>query len=78
MKLPGQAWLEFKIINTLYQATFKPREFGENYTGTLYYLSWIHFFMLNKLIKLVFDNKHPLTHYPLKNVCTTFYQCFIF
>jgi hypothetical protein len=40
MKLPGQAWLEFKIINnTLYQAaTFKPRGVWGNYTGTLYCL----------------------------------------
>jgi hypothetical protein len=34
MKLPGQAWLEFKIINnTLYQAaTFKPRGLGSWYS----------------------------------------------
>jgi uncharacterized protein YbjT (DUF2867 family) len=55
MKLPGQAWLEFKIINnTLYQAaTFKPRGIW----GKLYWYSVLPFHgfifngMLNKLIK---------------------------
>ena len=55
MKLPGEAWLEFKIINnTLYQsATFKPKGIW----GKLYwYAVWpFHGFifqgMLNKLIK---------------------------
>jgi hypothetical protein len=53
MKLPGQAWLEFKIINTLYQAaTFKPRGIW----GKLYWYSVLPFHgfifngMLNKLI----------------------------
>jgi hypothetical protein len=46
MKLPGQAWLEFKIINnTLYQAAFKPRGIWENYTGTLYCLFMDSFLM---------------------------------
>lgn len=55
MKLPGQAWLEFKIINnTLYQAaTFKPKGIW----GKLYWYSVLPFHgfifngMLNKLIK---------------------------
>lgn len=55
MKLPGQAWLEFKIINnTLYQAaTFKPNGIW----GKLYWYSVLPFHgyifngMLNKLIK---------------------------
>ncbi|MBC7845949.1 MAG: SDR family oxidoreductase [Flavobacterium sp.] len=55
MKLPGEAWLEFKIINnTLYQsATFRPK----GVWGKLYWYSvWpFHGFifqgMLNKLIK---------------------------
>lgn len=55
MKLPGEAWLEFKIIhNTLYQAaTFKPNGF----LGKLYWYSVLPFHgfifngMLNKLIK---------------------------
>ena len=55
MKLPGEAWLEFKIINnTLYQsATFKPNGFW----GRLYWYSVLPFHgfifngMLNKLIK---------------------------
>jgi uncharacterized protein YbjT (DUF2867 family) len=55
MKLPGEAWLEFKIIhNTLYQAaTFKPRGIW----GKLYWYSVLPFHglifegMINKLIK---------------------------
>jgi uncharacterized protein YbjT (DUF2867 family) len=55
MKLPGEAWLEFKIINnTLYQsATFRPKGFW----GKLYWYSVLPFHgfifegMLNKLIK---------------------------
>ena len=55
MKLPGEAWLEFKIIhNTLYQsATFRPRGIW----GQLYWYSVLPFHgfifngMLNKLIK---------------------------
>ena len=55
MKLPGEAWLEFKIINnTLYQsATFRPR----GVWGILYWYSDLPFHgfifngMLNKLIK---------------------------
>ncbi|HWS60422.1 MAG TPA: SDR family oxidoreductase [Flavobacterium sp.] len=55
MKLPGEAWLEFKIINnTLYQsATFKPNGF----LGHLYWYSVLPFHgfifqgMLNKLIE---------------------------
>lgn len=55
MKLPGEAWLEFKIINNmLYQsATFKPRGF----LGKLYWYSVLPFHgfifngMLNKLIQ---------------------------
>jgi uncharacterized protein YbjT (DUF2867 family) len=55
MKLPGEAWLEFKIINnTLYQsATFRPRGFW----GKLYWYAVLPFHgfifegMLNKLIK---------------------------
>ncbi|WP_144214212.1 SDR family oxidoreductase [Flavobacterium anhuiense] len=55
MKLPGEAWLEFKIINnTLYQAaTFKPKGF----LGKLYWYAVLPFHgfifngMLNKLIK---------------------------
>ncbi|MEL1241644.1 SDR family oxidoreductase [Flavobacterium flavipallidum] len=55
MKLPGEAWLEFKIIgNTLYQsATFRPKGF----LGKLYWYSVLPFHefifkgMLNKLIK---------------------------
>jgi uncharacterized protein YbjT (DUF2867 family) len=55
MKLPGQAWLEFKIINdTLYQAaTFKPKGIW----GKVYWYSVLPFHgfifngMLNKLIK---------------------------
>ncbi|MGO4905897.1 SDR family oxidoreductase [Flavobacterium sp. W20_MBD1_R3] len=55
MKLPGEAWLEFKIIgNTLYQsATFKP----EGIWGKLYWYSVLPFHgfifngMLQKLIK---------------------------
>lgn len=55
MKLPGEAWLEFKIINNnLYQcATFKPNGF----LGHLYWYSILPFHglifqgMLNKLIK---------------------------
>jgi hypothetical protein len=54
MKLPGKAWLEFKIINgTLYQsATFKPKGIW----GNLYWYSVLPFHgfifkgMLNKLI----------------------------
>ncbi len=54
MKLPGEAWLEFKIINnTLYQsATFKP----DGFWGHLYWYSVLPFHgfifqgMLNKLI----------------------------
>jgi hypothetical protein len=66
MKLPGQAWLEFKIINTLYKLLpFKPRGFGKNYTGT-HYLFMDSFFngMLNKLINSFFSIMYPLT--PLK------------
>ncbi|RTY87269.1 SDR family oxidoreductase [Flavobacterium sp. GT3R68] len=55
MKLPGQAWLEFKIINNnLYQtATFKPKGIW----GKLYWYSVLPFHgfifngMLNKLIR---------------------------
>ncbi len=55
MKLPGEAWLEFKIINnTLYQsATFRPKGF----LGKLYWYSVLPFHgfifqgMLNKLIE---------------------------
>lgn len=55
MKLPGEAWLEFKIIgNTLYQsATFRPKGIW----GNLYWYSVLPFHgfifngMLNKLIK---------------------------
>jgi uncharacterized protein YbjT (DUF2867 family) len=55
MKLPGEAWLEFKIINnTLYQsATFKP----EGFLGHLYWYAVLPFHgfifqgMLNKLIQ---------------------------
>jgi hypothetical protein len=55
MKLPGEAWLEFKIIgNTLYQAaTFRPRGIW----GKLYWYSVLPFHgfifegMLKKLIK---------------------------
>ncbi len=55
MKLPGEAWLEFKIINnTLYQsATFRPK----GVWGKLYWYSVLPFHgfifngMLNKLIK---------------------------
>ncbi|MDG1871382.1 MAG: SDR family oxidoreductase [Flavobacterium sp.] len=55
MKLPGEAWLEFKIIgNTLYQsATFKPRGMW----GKLYWYAVLPFHgfifegMLSKLIK---------------------------
>jgi uncharacterized protein YbjT (DUF2867 family) len=55
MKLPGEAWLEFKIIgNTLYQsATFKPRGIW----GKIYWYSVLPFHgfifkgMLNKLIE---------------------------
>lgn len=55
MKLPGEAWLEFKIIhNTLYQAaTFKPYGFW----GKVYWYSVLPFHgfifqgMINKLIK---------------------------
>ena len=55
MKLPGEAWLEFKIINnTLYQsATFRPKGFW----GKLYWYSVLPFHgfifegMINKLIK---------------------------
>lgn len=55
MKLPGEAWLEFKIIgNTLYQsATFRPRGIW----GKLYWYSVLPFHgfifkgMLNKLIE---------------------------
>ena len=55
MKLPGEAWLEFKIINnTLYQAaTFRP----QGIWGKLYWYSVLPFHgfifngMLNKLIK---------------------------
>ncbi|PKB16603.1 SDR family oxidoreductase [Flavobacterium sp. 5] len=55
MKLPGEAWLEFKIINnTLYQsATFRPK----GILGKLYWYAVLPFHgfifegMLNKLIK---------------------------
>ncbi len=55
MRLPGEAWLEFKIIkNTLYQsATFRPR----GILGKLYWYSVLPFHgfifngMLNKLIR---------------------------
>lgn len=55
MKLPGEAWLEFKIINnTLYQsATFRP----QGILGKLYWYAVLPFHgfifegMLNKLIK---------------------------
>ncbi|TDO73167.1 uncharacterized protein YbjT (DUF2867 family) [Flavobacterium chryseum] len=55
MKLPGEAWLEFKIINnTLYQAaTFKPN----GISGKLYWYSVLPFHgfifngMINKLIR---------------------------
>jgi uncharacterized protein YbjT (DUF2867 family) len=55
MKLPGEAWLEFKIINnTLYQsATFKP----DGFWGHLYWYSVLPFHgfifqgMLNRLIE---------------------------
>ena len=55
MKLPGEAWLEFKIINnTLYQsATFRPRGFW----GKMYWYSVLPFHgfifkgMLDKLIE---------------------------
>ena len=55
MKLPGEAWLEFKIINnTLYQsATFRPKGF----LGKLYWYAVLPFHgfifegMINKLIK---------------------------
>jgi hypothetical protein len=55
MKLPGEAWLEFKIINnTLYQsATFRPKGIW----GKLYWYAILPFHgfifngMLNKLIR---------------------------
>ena len=55
MKLPGEAWLEFKIIgNTLYQsATFKPRGiWGKVYWyAVLPFHGFIFEGMLSKLIK---------------------------
>jgi hypothetical protein len=55
MKLPGEAWLEFKIINnTLYQAaTFKPN----GVWGKIYWYCVLPFHgflfngMINKLVK---------------------------
>ena len=51
MKLPGEAWLEFKIINnTLYQsATFRPRGIW----GKLYWYSVLpfHGFIFNGMLK---------------------------
>ncbi len=51
MKLPGEAWLEFKIINnTLYQAaTFKPR----GLTGRLYWYAVLpfHGFIFDGMLK---------------------------
>ena len=50
MKLPGEAWLEFKIVeNTLFQtATFRPRGLW----GRLYWYSLVpfHFFIFNGMI----------------------------
>ncbi|GAA3782382.1 SDR family oxidoreductase [Flavobacterium ginsengiterrae] len=55
MKLPGEAWLEFKIINnTLYQAaTFRPRGF----LGKLYWYSVLpfHGFIFSGMLKKVAD-----------------------
>jgi hypothetical protein len=51
MKLP-EAWLEFKIINTLYQsATFRPRGIW----GKLYWYSVLpfHGFIFNGMNKLI-------------------------
>ncbi|WP_291287499.1 SDR family oxidoreductase [Flavobacterium sp.] len=51
MKLPGQAWLEFKIINnTLYQAaTFKP----DGFMGKIYWYAVLpfHGFIFNRMIE---------------------------
>jgi hypothetical protein len=53
MKLPGEAWLEFKIEeNTLFQtATFRPR----GLFGRLYWLCVLpfHFFIFNGMIKRI-------------------------
>jgi len=58
MKLPGEAWLEFKIDdnNILYQtATFRPRGIW----GRFYWLitSPFHFFIFNGMIKNLAKNK---------------------
>ena len=51
MKLPGEAWLEFKIVgNTLFQtATFRPRGLW----GRLYWYSLVpfHFFIFKGMIR---------------------------
>lgn len=55
MKLPGEAWLEFKIINnTLYQsATFRPRGFW----GKIYWYSVLpfHGFIFNGMLKKLIE-----------------------
>ena len=57
MKLPGQAWLEFKIIkNTLYQtATFKPKGIW----GKLYWYSVLpfHSFIFNGMLENLIHKK---------------------
>ena len=58
MKLPGEAWLEFKIDedNLLHQtATFRPR----GILGRLYWIatSPFHFFIFNGMIKNISENK---------------------
>ncbi len=58
MKLPGEAWLEFKIDedNILHQtATFRPR----GILGRLYWIatSPFHFFIFNGMIKNISENK---------------------
>ncbi|MDG1263833.1 MAG: SDR family oxidoreductase [Flavobacteriaceae bacterium] len=57
MKLPGEAWLEFKIVeNTLFQtATFRPRGLW----GRLYWYSLVpfHYFIFNGMIRNIAKKK---------------------
>ncbi len=69
MKLPGEAWLEFKIINMegksyLQQtATFRPK----GLLGRLYWYSVFpfHYFVFNGMTKNIIQYKNSINNIPL-------------
>ena len=66
MKLPGEAWLEFRImrkhnkIQLRQTATFRPKGLG----GRLYWLAMLpfHYFIFNGMASNIIKNKRPTIH----------------